>query len=214
MVEPWVQDDWRVTPELTLNLGLRWEWAGRPVSKDNTISTVIFEGSSARLITAKDPAGYPAALAYDDFNNFAPRFGFAYTPKFLGGKTVLRSAYGIFYQREAANTWVDLAINDPFIRQTTFTLETDQSSQFFWRNFDLSRPLALSFRFRCWSFSVDTNWREGMVHQWNFNIQQSVGFNTISRRRMSATADFVYPGRPFPTSRIQVPVRFSRAVRT
>ncbi|MCC6860774.1 MAG: TonB-dependent receptor [Bryobacterales bacterium] len=179
MVEPWIQDDWRVTPELTLNFGLRWEWAGRPVSKDNTISTVIFEGSSARLITAKDPQGYPSALAYDDFNNLAPRFGFAYNPKFLGGRTVFRGAYGIFYQREAANTWVDLAINDPFIRQTTFSLETDPASQFYWRNFDFSRPTALSLPIPLLVFSVDTNWREGMVHQWNFNIQQSLGFNTV-----------------------------------
>jgi hypothetical protein len=125
VVEPWIQDDWRVTPELTLNLGLRWEWAGRPVSKDNTISTVIFDQSGARLITAKNPEGYPAALAYDDFNNFAPRFGFAYNPKFLGGKTVLRGAYGTFYQRELANTWVDLAINDPLsVRPTSISTPT------------------------------------------------------------------------------------------
>src|SRR5687767_9601072 len=54
VVEPWIQDDWRVTPDLTINLGLRWEWAGRPVSEDDSISTVIFEGPTARLITARD----------------------------------------------------------------------------------------------------------------------------------------------------------------
>jgi len=179
VVEPWIQDDWRVTPELTLNLGLRWEWAGRPVSKDNTISTVIFDQSGARLITAKNPEGYPAALAYDDFNNFAPRFGFAYNPKFLGGKTVLRGAYGTFYQRELANTWVDLAINDPFIRQTNFNLDTDPNSPFYFAKYDLSRPTALAPSSPLLTFAVDTNWRDGMVHQWNFNVQQSLGFGTV-----------------------------------
>jgi hypothetical protein len=179
VVEPWVQDDWRVTPEFTLNLGLRWEWAGRPVSKDNSISTVIFDQGTARLITGRDPQGYPSALAYDDFNNYAPRFGFAYAPKFLGGKTVFRGAYGIFYQRELANTWVDLAINDPFIRQTTFNLDTDPASRFYFRNYDLSRPTALAPPSPLLTFAVDTNWREGQVHQWNFNVQQSLGFNTV-----------------------------------
>jgi hypothetical protein len=114
------------------------------------------------LITAKDPAGYPSSLAYDDFDNFAPRFGFAYKPKFLRSKTVFRGAYGIFYQREAANTWVDLAINDPFSKQTTFTLETDQSSQFFWRNFDMSRPTALALPIRYSSF----RWTRTGAKEW------------------------------------------------
>ncbi|MBI3693255.1 MAG: TonB-dependent receptor [Acidobacteria bacterium] len=180
MVEPWIQDDWRVTPELTLNFGLRWEWAGRPVSKDNSISTVVFDKQrGARLITGRDPEGYPSSLSYDDFNNFAPRFGFAYNPKFLGGKTVIRGAYGIFYQRELANTWVDLAINDPFIRQTTFNLDTDPASQFYFARYDLSRPTALAPPSPLLIFSVDTNWREGQVHQWNFNVQQSLGFGTV-----------------------------------
>jgi Carboxypeptidase regulatory-like domain len=179
VVEPWIQDDWRLTPDLTLNLGLRWEWAGRPVSEDDSISTVIYEGSTARLITARDPEGYPRALAFNDNNNFAPRIGLAYSPKWLGGKTVIRSAYGIFYQRELANTWVDLAINDPFIRQTTFNLDTDPNSQFFWQRYNLSQPTALAPPSPLLIFSVDTNWREGMVHQWNFNIQQSVGFGTM-----------------------------------
>ncbi|HEU0138347.1 MAG TPA: carboxypeptidase regulatory-like domain-containing protein [Bryobacteraceae bacterium] len=179
VAEPWFQDDWRVTPELTLNLGLRYEWAGRPLSKDNSISTVIFDESGARLITARDPQGYPSALAYDDFNNFAPRIGFAWTPKFLGSKTVFRGAYGIFYQRELANTWVDLAINDPFIRQTNINLETDASSPYHFARYDLSRPTALAPPTPLLTFSVDTDWKDGQVHQWNFNIQQSLGFDTV-----------------------------------
>lgn len=116
VLEPWFQDDWRVNTELTINFGLRWEWQGRPVSRDGTISTVYFDNGVGRLLTGKNPSPLPPALAYNDNNNFAPRIGLAYSPKFLRGKTVIRSAYGIFYQREAANTWVDLAINDPFIR--------------------------------------------------------------------------------------------------
>jgi hypothetical protein len=179
VVEPWVQDDWRISPEFTLNLGLRYEWAGRPVSKDDTISSVVYENGKARLITAKNPDPYPRALAYNDNNNFAPRIGFAYTPKWLGGKTVIRSAYGIFYQRELANTWVDLAINDPFIRQTNINLDTTPSSPFYFARYDLSRPTALAPPIPLLVFAVQTNWREGMIHQWNFNIQQSLGSGVV-----------------------------------
>ncbi len=179
VVEPWVQDDWRVTPELTVNLGLRWEWAGRPVSKDGTISTVVVDAKGARLITGQNPDGYPKALAYNDNNNFAPRIGLAYSPKALKNRTVFRASYGIFYQRELANTWVDLAINDPFIRQTTFNLDTDPRSNFYFARYDLSRPTALAPPSPLLTFAVDTNWREGMIHQWNFNVQQSMGYGTV-----------------------------------
>jgi len=179
VVEPWFQDDWRVSNTLTVNLGLRYEWQGRPVSKDNSISTVLFENGGARLVTARNPAPLPRALAYNDNNNFAPRIGFAWTPAFLKGRTVIRSAYGIFYQREAANTWVDLAINDPFIRQTNINLDTTPSSPYYFAKYDLSRPLALAPPIPLLVFSVDPNWREGMIHQWNFNVQQQLGFGTV-----------------------------------
>src|SRR5207253_1059432 len=85
-VEPWIQDDWRVSSEFTLNLGLRYEWSGRPVSRNGTISSVVFDSKGPRLITGQNPDGYPQSLAYDDYKNFAPRVGFAYSPKRLGGK--------------------------------------------------------------------------------------------------------------------------------
>ncbi|MCC6589206.1 MAG: carboxypeptidase regulatory-like domain-containing protein [Bryobacterales bacterium] len=179
VLEPWFQDDWRVNSELTINLGLRWEWQGRPVSRDGTISTVYFENGAGRLLTGKNPSPLPPALAYNDNNNFAPRIGLAYSPKLLKGKTVIRSAYGIFYQREAANTWVDLAINDPFIRQTNINLDTTPSSPYYFQKFSLSRPLALAPPVPLLVFSVDPNWREGQIHQWNFNIQQQLGGSTV-----------------------------------
>jgi hypothetical protein len=179
VIEPWVQDDWRITPELTLNLGLRYEWAGRPTSDDNSISSVIINNGAAKLVTARDPQGLPPSLAYDDYNNFAPRIGFAYSPKFLGGKTVFRGAYGIFYQRENANTWIDIAINTPFIRQTNINLDTVPSSPYYWQLYSLSRPTALAPPQPLLVFALDPNWRDGMIHQWNFNIQQSLGFGTV-----------------------------------
>jgi hypothetical protein len=130
-------------------------------------------------VTARDPQGLPRSLAYDDYNNFAPRVGFAWNPKSLGGRTVFRGAYGLFYQRELANTWIDLAINDPFIRQTNINLDNDPTSPFYFARYNLARPTALAPTSPQLVFSVDPNWRDGLIHQWNFNIQQALGFGTV-----------------------------------
>lgn len=181
-----------------------------PGFRRQSISSVVFNGTAAKLVTARDPQGLPRSLAYDDYNNFAPRVGFAYNPKLLGGRTVVRGAYGIFYQRELANTWIDLAINDPFIRQTNFNLDLDPASSFYWGRYDLTRPTALAPSIPLLVFSVDSNWRDGMIHQWNFNIQQSLGFALCCRLLMWAIAACACRVPRCPTSPIPVRDRWSR----
>ena len=133
---PWVQDDWRIHAGLTLELRLALGMERPSVeSEDDSISPCL-PGANGQAGDGARPEGLPRALAYDDYNNFAPRIGFAWNPKSLGGKTVFRGAYGIFYQRELANTWVDLAINDPFIRQTNINLDTSPSP-FYFARYDL-----------------------------------------------------------------------------
>lgn len=82
-----VQDDWRVTPKLTLNLGLRYDL------QDMAAPTV--NNPSATLATT----GITTTTAVRDNNNFAPRFGLSYA---FDDKTVLRAGYGIFYGRTPA----------------------------------------------------------------------------------------------------------------
>lgn len=79
-----VQDDWRIRRNLTLNLGLRWDLqdTAKP-SVDNPLAVA---------------AGIHTNLLPTDTNNFGPRFGFAWTP-FSSDDTVVRGGYGIFYGR-------------------------------------------------------------------------------------------------------------------
>jgi hypothetical protein len=108
-----VQDSWKVTPNLTLNLGLRWEVSMPWYDTQGKIQTfnpgeqsVVFPLAPTGLVFPGDP-GIPKTLAPTKYDNFGPRLGLAYSPGFsdgvLGkifggpGKTSIRAAYGIYY---------------------------------------------------------------------------------------------------------------------
>jgi hypothetical protein len=88
----YLQDDYRATSRLTLNLGLRYEFATPQWEKDNFLTN--FDPETNTLLQAKDGSISDRALVNPDRNNFAPRLGFAYS---LADKTVLRGGYGISY---------------------------------------------------------------------------------------------------------------------
>jgi hypothetical protein len=170
---PWFQDDWRATPTLTINFGLRYEWSGRPVSQNDTISNIDFTNGVAQLLTAKNHSqfGYPRSLVNNDNNNFAPRLGFAWSPTKLS-HYVLRGGYGWFYQRETSNSWEDLSINPPFINQTSFNLDQTNSAQV--ATFDLHNPFALAPPIPLLLFAMQKNWRDGYVQEWNLDQQYAI----------------------------------------
>lgn len=88
----YVQDDWRVSNKLTVNLGLRWEFASPLVDRDNNWSD--FNPATNTMTKATGGSWYNRALVNPDYKDFGPRLGFAYS--FLP-KTVLRGGYGISY---------------------------------------------------------------------------------------------------------------------
>lgn len=88
----YIQDDWRASSKLTLNMGLRYEFATPQWDANNKLTN--FDPATRTLLQAKDGSIYDRALVTPDRNNFGPRIGTAYS---VNDKTVLRSAYGIGY---------------------------------------------------------------------------------------------------------------------
>jgi len=88
----YLQDDFKVSPKLTLNLGLRYEYGTPQWERDNRLSN--YNQAGRALVQAASGGIFDRALVKPDRNNWAPRIGAAYT---LGPRTVLRGAYGISY---------------------------------------------------------------------------------------------------------------------
>lgn len=106
------QDDWRVTQRLTLNLGLRWEYE-TPITVVNDIYARL--DNNGRLLVAGRNASRTLDLE-TDYNNFAPRVGFAYS---FNDRTVLRGAFGSFFGQIFSN--LGGAVNFPsFTAAATF----------------------------------------------------------------------------------------------
>ncbi len=126
------QDTWRIRQNLTLNFGLRWEFNQVPYEKDGMLSNLIDQdpsgptptGGFAFKTVGKNSDNPDIGLWDKDWNNFAPRFGFAYSPAFdsgfLGklfggpGKSSIRGGYGLFYDRIFTNLFGNSSGNPPF----------------------------------------------------------------------------------------------------
>lgn len=166
-----VQDDWRVTGSLSLNLGLRYEYVS-PFSEANnrivnldlnptiTSAAPVFPGSSGPFT-----GGFPITVLEPDRNNFAPRVGFAWRPM---KKTVVRGGYGINYNTGQYGSIVqNLGFQPPF----AFT-ETNVSSASEVLTLENGFPPAPATVTN--NFAVDKNYKLGYVQIWNLNIQREI----------------------------------------
>jgi hypothetical protein len=130
---PYFQDDWRVRPNLTLNLGMRWDFRTVPyeasdkmfwVDTQNTLGGLCF-AKQALLTDGIAPPGN-GFYRYCGRNNprsssltpFAPRLGFAYRP-FASGKTVVRGGYGLFFDSSETREIDDSGDLYPFVIRTS-----------------------------------------------------------------------------------------------
>lgn len=187
-----VQDDWNIHPKLTLNLGMRYEYAtpfsnteGELANFDAQLRQLVvvsgIEKGDPRLLNSlpivegrtvgQDFSNY----IFPDRNNWAPRVGLAYRP-FGGARLVTRASYGIFYNPIAAyNGTLQQAItNPPFRVQETFEAPAGAVPTITWAN---PFPGAGGLPASPGLDSVARNRRNPYMQQWNFTVESEVRAN-------------------------------------
>jgi hypothetical protein len=159
------QNNWKVLPTLTLNLGLRYEYAGSPIESRNrsqffdiTTGTFSYAGSTIRRSIVKP-----------DENNFAPRLGLAFRPSFLKD-TVIRAGAGTYYATDNFNEEQFKNQGSPFYtsRSNTVSSTTPVSITNPFSNSSTAFPPANAN-----IFTLDQNNRTSYVNQWGLDIQHS-----------------------------------------
>jgi hypothetical protein len=184
-----VQDDWKVTPKLTLNFGVRYEYdppyherndnlynfdpaTGRvivPTAEAKARVNPLFPSNLVPVVTAGE-AGVTKSLFYTDLNNFVPRFGFAYRP-FSNGRTVVRGGYGIYIDDQTSSLW-RLGTGGPFISQETFTNSiTNGVPKFQFPNAFPAGFGAIGVQ----SFNaIDPHLRNPYIQQWSMTLEREL----------------------------------------
>ncbi len=169
------QDDWKATKRVTLNLGVRYEYASPFYSPRDEIS--MFDVNTGVLALA-GRNGVSRYIVRPDKNNWAPRVGFAYQ---VNQKTTVRGGFGLFY--DPANAFRDdVKFNPPFYRQITQSDDGSGPVPSNW-NFSSSGPPALpdpgSFPTGYELFSTDFNFRTGYSEQYSLALQRELPWQTL-----------------------------------
>jgi len=192
----YVQDDWKATPTLTINGGLRYELPLPFYETSNHYADVILEPGPlyGKLLNASDAAqyGYRRSFVDPNFHNFAPRLGFAWQ---VDPKSVVRAASGIFYGRDENVPVADRPTNNP----PYYILSSYTSDQI-----DPSIVLASGFPANAISPSnvvtpsVNSYLKHSptpYVQQWTLNMQRDFGLGFVGQLTYvgSSTHDLYYP---------------------
>ncbi|MFL6254186.1 MAG: carboxypeptidase regulatory-like domain-containing protein [Pyrinomonadaceae bacterium] len=193
------QDNYKLRPGLTLELGLRYEWNMTPSERYDRF--IVFDPASASLLRVGTDLG---AIYHENNLNFQPRVGFAWTP-FGNDRTVLRGGYGIYVDQPMTSVVLQTAGNPPLAIPLTFNgaVRLDNA-------LDVARPAGLAPQ------TVDHDFDNAYTQSWNLNVQHqlspftlmvayvgSKGTHLITRRNINQPAG---GARPFPALSASSPV--------
>jgi hypothetical protein len=182
LIAGYVQDDWRATNNLTLNLGLRYEARTPWIETNNRQNNVDI--TTGQIVTAGGGNGYNNGLYKSVYGwpDFQPRIGFAWTPAAYGGKTVVRGAYSVSSYLEGTGTNLRLTQNPPFTPAQTeganviaaggtpFTTAAGSIAA--------SSPVAGNPYGGTLMEAWDKTVQPAIAQQWNLSIQREIAPNT------------------------------------
>lgn len=162
------QDDWKVRPDFTLNLGVRYEINTPPTDPRNQMSVFSLQ---THTLTQVGTNGATRSGVKPDLNNFAPRLGFAWS---LSPKTVLRGGYGIFYDSGILVVNSSLYFNPPYFTIGVF-FPTATSlltlADPFPAHGGVTPPPSPT--------TLSPDLATAYLQDWNFNVQRELGSSSV-----------------------------------
>jgi hypothetical protein len=192
------QDAYKISPHLTLNLGLRYDIQTSPVEASNLIATFVPGVQSTKVPSAPvgmlfpGDSGVPRGIADNRYHHISPRVGIAWDP-FGDGKTAIRAGGGVFFGSVAANEWNQPANAQPFaVRQTFNSIASLTNVYGNAASFPTGDPFPYVFSPSNPRFLTDASietiseaYQWPLVYQVNVSVQRQLPFN------ISTTAAYV-----------------------
>ncbi|MDX1984934.1 MAG: carboxypeptidase regulatory-like domain-containing protein [Bryobacteraceae bacterium] len=164
-----LNDTVRLKPNLTLSLGMRYEFNSAPV--DPLDRANVFDSATGGLLQV-GTGGVPRSGYFSDRNNFAPRIGLAWTPANSG--FVIRTGYGFYYDQSALAPSEGLYFNAPYFNLRLFFFRPDfplAVQNPFPANYPVPIPAS--------AFSFQRDLKTPYVQQWNVSVQRHLGRSRV-----------------------------------
>jgi outer membrane receptor protein involved in Fe transport len=159
-----VQDDFKLAQNFTLNLGLRWEYS-QPIYEVADRQTNVDLGTGAAQLAGRD--GNSRALYEPYYKQFMPRLGFAWTPGILSDRLVIRGGYGVTSFLEGSGANLRLPLNPPLFFESDITYDSNAPGDIT-RGFTDALPRAeLAGQVRAWNPDL----KPALVQQWNLTFE-------------------------------------------
>jgi hypothetical protein len=212
------QDDWKVTRRLTINIGLRMEFAGGPTEVNGLISNLNLNNHAAFGAAGAGPLGLleTGKPSFNSNYNWGPRFGLAYKLT-ADGKTVLRGGYGIAYDFIFLNPITNQRFLPPLIYSGALTGVSSFTGGNSYANIlagtaDIQKSLAASVgqlnqtfkNFGTISPAIDQNLKNPQVQQWSLGVERELAGNIVLKVGYVATKG-TYLSRTHPINLIAAP---------
>jgi hypothetical protein len=178
----YVGDDWKVKPNLTVNIGLTWSLYGQPANLFHTKDMKIQTGSNPLWLTTLPTSVTTFPILPTDYSSVGPSAGFAWSPKFLAwhGETVVRGGYRLSYDPPFYNIYLNISSSAPQVFSQTISSLSGKLP---------ADPIGPNVRSALASYltlgtydprtfnetNVASDFKTDMVHGWSLGIQHELG---------------------------------------
>jgi hypothetical protein len=168
-------DDWRISPELTVNAGVRWEY-GAPITEiyGRLVNLDIAPGFAAVApVVANNPIGplsgqhYPTSLVYPTKNALEPRVGLAWHP-LSGSSLVLRAGYGVYHDTSVYQTIATQMAQQAPLSKSLSVQNTPANPLTLANGFNTSSSITAN------TFAIDPHFRIGYAQNWQLAVQRDL----------------------------------------